>query len=53
MGRSLRCEGLLILRVVFSVVASTHFADAMQSTILEQRNEYGGKTVEEDVFRRG
>ena len=40
-------RGLLILGVVFSVVASTHFADAMQSTILEQRNEYGGKTVEE------
>jgi hypothetical protein len=40
-------SGLLILGVVFSVMASTHSAYTMQSTILEQRNEYGGKTEEE------
>ena len=40
-------RNLLILGVVFSVVASTYSAHTMQSTILEQRNEYGGKTEEE------
>jgi hypothetical protein len=40
-------RSLLILGVMSLIMASTHSAYTMQSTILEQRNEYGGKTQEE------
>ena len=43
-------RALPILGVVVSIVVWINSAYSMQSTILEKRNEYGGKTEEETYF---